>query len=783
MNSFRKSRSPRVAARIRSLISLYHKQCDTKGRKPILSELKKICWFDQKSQRTFLDKLIKFNKVTLGVDISTHLDCHISNFEAHCMHRSYSDAQKFYKKLLYVGTRICTSNSFEPLDFVKTNSIGEPKLFGPLLELMHGSLNERRSAITVLKVIELVELWSGNFEPGKITEEWKVLNTPIEDKAKVGNYFRSAFKKLPRSVQRKYSIERICKAFKMAIEQSFPRKDREKRNKKISGMSTLHFSGHNGPNGPCLSTIVLDYEALAYPGNENLLYAIKKFAVLTSNTELVTALDNFELDTTKVVTNLNDSNKRPIHSKISLKEESWGRLRPFAITDWFSHSSLRGLHNYLYRWLEVQEEDGTMDQDKVSEVARIWTMDQDIHPESADLSSATDSIPVCVQEEILTCIVGAELSKLWRIICTDRDFLGPDGSNIRYCMGQPMGISSSWPMLAVWNHIMNRTAIHYNELSGNPLSKEINYLVIGDDDATRSKEIFDFYQFICSDLQGVGISLMKGFHSEHQHQLNQIPEIGLMKTAELAKRIFCSGHEITPMTPKEVKTAFEDTGQFPELLFDMSKRGYNFTNRMDVPKLTALAREPKLALLLLTNPVRIAPPFTEGDYSILESTHPFSTVVWFKYHEHYVELSKQLLVGTYESVISTLMDNVTLIQNWKKVASSESTTINSKWNYVSDAQASLLQVIIKIADTRSYELLLESYPMLYNIEEDPQAWVKLHKIVRTFQTLYDVAHFYGDGKKSREDSYKFATRYLTTLIKVAVAKLEHSLSQVDGSTP
>jgi hypothetical protein len=773
LSDFRKSRSPRVTERVEKLIAIYLKENqNSQYRKSVLREIKQIVWFDQKDQRVFLDKLIKFNMLTQGVDISNHLDHHLSGFEERCLYRGFTNAQEFYKKLLYVGTRISTSTSFDPLPFTRNNANGEPRCLGPLLVLLHGTIQERRSAITVLKVIELVGLWSGKFEPGKITEEWKFPNTPIEQDAKVARYFSESFDKLPIKVRRKYSKKRICTAFKMALEASFPRNERDDRVRRITESSTLHFTGHNGPNGPCLSTIVLDYIALTEPGEEKLLDSIIAFAELTDNQQLLGIIESFKIDTIKVE-NLNNPNEKPIHSKISLKEESWGRLRPFAITDWFSHSTLRGLHDYLYWWLEAQEEDGTMDQDKVAEIARFWTSELGIYPESADLSSATDSIPVCVQEEILAYIAGPVLAKLWRYICTDRSFKTPDGTMIRYSMGQPMGISSSWPMLAIWNHIMNRTAKIYAVLSGNKPVKGTSYVVIGDDDATKSKEIFDFYQFICQDLQGVQISLLKGFHSEHQHQRNVIPGIKLMKTAEIAKRIFCSGLEISPITPKQVKTCLEDSGQFPELLFEISKRGYQFSDRLVVPKLTALAIEPKLALMLSTNPVRLAPPFTEGDYASLVSTEPFSSVVWFKYHENREELSKELLKGIYNEITSALLKVTSTINQWVMAGmTNESTTINSKWNYVCDAQSSLLFIFAELAKEKSDKLMKRSEKVLFSREPGPHKWYEIHRILRKFQTLYDVSNYYDTGRRSIKDKDQFATSFLSKLVKKSVAKIE-----------
>jgi len=274
--------------------------------------------------------------------------------------------------------------------------------------------------------------------------------------------------------------------------------------------------------------------------------------------------------------------------------------------------------------------------------------------------------------------------------------------------------------------------------------------------------------------------LMKGFHAEHQLQDNIIPGIELMKTAEIAKRIFCSGLEITPLTPKEVKTAFENSGQFPELLFEINKRGYHFTNKLDVPNLTALSLEPKLSLMLSCNPVRMAPPFTEGDLSELSAIEPFSSVVWFKYHAYREELSKQLLKGVYNEITGVLLKVTSTINQWiMEGVSQEETTINKKWNYVSDAQRSLLFVFAELAQDRSSELMDKSESVIFSKNPGPQKWSEIHRVIRKFQTLYDVSLYYKTGQRSEKDKYQFATSFLSKLVKKAVAKIEVNPLEVD----
>jgi hypothetical protein len=174
---------------------------------------------------------------------------------------------------------------------------------------------------------------------------------------------------------------------------------------------------------------------------------------------------------------------------------------------------LRGYRNTLCKWLVDQPQDGTYDQESVVEQIRQWTISPDSNkePESTDLTAATDRIPVEVQQEITSAILNTQAAEYWRTICTARTFKGPNSEDIRYNMGQPMGISSSWESMAVWNHIMCRTANLYVHGSNFDV-KRARYGIVGDDVTLQGASVNFIYKFLVSTLQGVGISPLKGYH-------------------------------------------------------------------------------------------------------------------------------------------------------------------------------------------------------------------------------------------------------------------------------
>jgi hypothetical protein len=93
------------------------------------------------------------------------------------------------------------------------------------------------------------------------------------------------------------------------------------------------------------------------------------------------------------------------------------------------------------RCLRQLDTDGTYNQSHIVEKTRQAISERKpIH--CLDLSSATDRFPVEIQESLLSKIIGTEKAKAWRALLTNRDFFHSTG-NVRYAVGQPMGILSS----------------------------------------------------------------------------------------------------------------------------------------------------------------------------------------------------------------------------------------------------------------------------------------------------------------------------------------------------
>jgi hypothetical protein len=143
---------------------------------------------------------------------------------------------------------------------------------------------------------------------------------------------------------------------------------------------------------------------------------------------------------------------------VGLKEAA-GKLRIIAIVDIWTQSLFRPLHDSLFNLLSQLPNDGTFNQDKAF-VRCLDKTEQSGEVFSVDLSSATDRLPIELQESILNSLYGKGLGSLWRRIL-HRPFVTRDklatllpGETVWYGCGQPMGCLSSWAMLAVTHHFI-----------------------------------------------------------------------------------------------------------------------------------------------------------------------------------------------------------------------------------------------------------------------------------------------------------------------------------------
>jgi hypothetical protein len=209
--------------------------------------------------------------------------------------------------------------------------------------------------------------------------------------------------------------------------------------------------------------------------------------------------------------------------RLHFLQEGGGKTRVICIPDIWTQTVLKPIHDYLMGVLKRFPCDGTFSHPRLAKRVRKFTKTDALN--CYDLRAATDRMPVDLQVKVLENLLPGNLSTLWKTLLVDREFHYP-GGQLRYAVGQPMGMLSSWAAMAITNHAI----INYAKTSR-------FYAVIGDDMAMASKNGTERYEKVLDDL-GMEISKEKSILSTPKHNLG-----------EIAKRLFIDGAEISPIPP------------------------------------------------------------------------------------------------------------------------------------------------------------------------------------------------------------------------------------------
>lgn len=124
-----------------------------------------------------------------------------------------------------------------------------------------------------------------------------------------------------------------------------------------------------------------------------------------------------------------------------------------------------------------------------------------------------------------------------------------------------MGFYSSWASFALAHHAFIEFSA---SLVG--INSFRDYIVIGDDVAIFNEKVAMSYKQLLGDIE-VPISIPKSRSSYG----------GFPSRAEIAKRLFLNGKEISPLPPEIVRAARKDPKVFPILLTQLLERGTRVT--------------------------------------------------------------------------------------------------------------------------------------------------------------------------------------------------------------
>jgi hypothetical protein len=519
--------------------------------------------------------LMNFLAKYLGFDAGGLVQEYTDLFSHVEKHEGRLTATRKAKQWYDISLRLASSLTFVPLSFVKSDSDGYPKILSNFKNHLTGeSLYTKRAVLTILQLYKLVD---SKGEPtlvgiatpyaGQTHPEW------LED-------------------------------YKAQLIKEFPP---DQLNQRISQLKPgYHISGKNGPNGPALGTAHVDRFAIQ---NTSIESACQELALLTGFDSLYGLLSIYDMTTNPI----HKDGRSPIHSRIRIKYESGGKARPFAIGDFFSQSALKAIHEFLMDWLGKQFNDGSSSHDSAAQAVKSWTEDPTEVLYSYDLTEATNRWPLFLEYMVLEAALGPDIARCWKTIVSDRDFTiaaGPD--MIRFNCGQPLGLLSSWGAFAVSHHILVRSCIRRTWKEKGPLrgpfipSKQLDaYRIIGDDIVIRGSTLATRYRNCLTDLD-VQISIPKSI----------LPSQSLESSAcaELAKRVFRNGKEITPIPPEAVLIGMEPYG-FRSLIEQALARDYGTVNSPYSVQSTPLG---KGELADITFPFRNRLPLIKGLQSYYE---------------------------------------------------------------------------------------------------------------------------------------------------------------------
>lgn len=216
--------------------------------------------------------------------------------------------------------------------------------------------------------------------------------------------------------------------------------------------------------------------------------------------------------------------------RISFKTEAAGKIRAFAMVDYWTQCTLRPLHDKIFSILAEIPEDGTFDQIKPAKAllnrAKIaketwWSL---------DLSAATDRFPLVLQKLVIGRMFNPQYASAWAALLVNRRYRLPPGLKtkwVRYAVGQPMGAYSSWAAFAITHHAWVQFAARLSGVEG----WFADYALLGDDILIANQKVAAKYRWLCQKV-GVEISLAKSMSS------NQ-------RSFEFAKRVFFRGSDVS----------------------------------------------------------------------------------------------------------------------------------------------------------------------------------------------------------------------------------------------
>nr|UPW42257.1 MAG: putative RNA dependent RNA polymerase [Yunnan mito-like virus 53] len=407
---------------------------------------------------------------------------------------------------------------------IKTTSDGIPKIFGDLIHI----IRKGKFPVSLLQILNTILFCTRSIkEGGKFTTDLSSIEGP-------------PIKEYP------LHIEKHIRSFWRDLGYRSPSKVPSKRLQFKSFKLSTAAGPVPGKYGNATWTSIFDLFSLI--DNSQLLNAIK----IVGGPKLTSSLDNLINGLDIIQRKWKILYPSPLRRLVSFPDKEF-KVRTVAILDYFSQSSLRPLHSFLFSCLKNIKQDVTFDQSSFKHIALSWETYS-----SVDLTAATDRFPIKLEAAVLKGVIPSTYVDAWEQIMIGTPFEF-NNRMISYSVGNPMGAYSSFASFAVSHHYI----VYYccKEL-GLPWRKA-PYFLLGDDIIIGDDRLSALYKEVISSL-GLEFSKLKTYDSPHFF--------------EFTKRIFWKGSEISPFPISALKEESKYYYLLTNLLVGMESKGYQFVN-------------------------------------------------------------------------------------------------------------------------------------------------------------------------------------------------------------
>lgn len=387
----------------------------------------------------------------------------------------------------------------QPISFCKVDTKGIPKTLWLLRPLIKRNKETQRIALIIARSYEQIRLSIDYTDLNSITDEMPgSTQTSVLMVEKKFNKFLTRF-----TENRKWYLGSIADP--------------------IQPWSKVLTTLSKGPNGPAVACSHLDAKAVVQ--DVTLASNIKKLNDALGQSWVTEWMEAQAAACT---------GEGPYYTgRLGFSAEAAGKTRIFAIGDYWSQLSLKPVQVSLYRTLQSISTDATADQDKGFRSLVKESLGKPTY--CFDLSSASDRIPARLQKHRLKLMSNVHVAESWYQVMTNRDFyIKSTGQSVRWSVGQPLGLLSSFPSFALWHHDIVQFAANWeNYHNGYPLRFFKQYRILGDDIVIFNKEVARRYQWLLDKI-GLKINPSKSVIGDSVN--SQI---------EFAKRLALRGKEVS----------------------------------------------------------------------------------------------------------------------------------------------------------------------------------------------------------------------------------------------